>query len=133
MFDDCVVKIGMWGYAAPARHGRPKTLRCGQRSCPLDTEKEKLKPPPGSAVPERCVGSSGFLESELSNNNSQLARLDNFCLTVSLTAFPSALPMTWFMTAFMTLPWSLGPVAWVSPMTRSMSASTSVWEKGWGR
>jgi len=46
----------MWGYVAPARHGRPKTLRCGQRSCSLDTEKEKLKPPPGPAVPERFQG-----------------------------------------------------------------------------
>ena len=81
-----------------------------------EPEKEKLKPLPVPLFPSD-LRASGLLGSELSKNDSQLASLDNFCLTISPTAFPSALPATWLMTAFMTLPWSLGPAAWVSAMT----------------
>ena len=98
---------------------RPKELLARYRE-------RKIKTPSLDSLFPSEIRVSGLLESELSKKKSQLAILDNFCLTISLTAFPSALPAILAIAAFMTLPWSLGPVAWLSPMTWSMSISTSV-------
>lgn len=63
---------------------------------------------------QELVASPKSRDSVGERTENQLASRDRLCLTISLTAFPSARPATLAMTAFMTLPMSFGPAAWVS-------------------
>lgn len=110
-----------------------KKYRCDPRILLPDAEKEKIKVPPRNHSSRAISGSRNEPMGEPTLREGQLAILDNFCLTISLTAFPSARPVTLPMTAFMTFPWSLGPAAPVSAIVSSTSPSSSDGERAWGR